>query len=177
MSVRFGQEYASNDWVGSEKWELGYDEAGNQILKVINFWDAELNDWVYSLVMLRGIKEEYEYNLNGNQTLWVLYEWDSESNDWALSFKEFYYYSTSTGIEQITVNDLTIFPNPTSGTINITGLTHPAEVKIYSIQGQLLKSDFQVESIIDVSDLVEGIYILNLTTYKDRLVKKILVKK
>ena len=84
------------------------------------------------------------------------------------------------GIENpgFTVHDvITIFPNPTSGIISITGLTEPAELKIYSIQGQLIKSEHQIESIVDLSDLTEGIYFLNLIKGKDRIVRKIVVNK
>jgi hypothetical protein len=72
---------------------------------------------------------------------------------------------------------LAIFPNPTSGIVNITGLTQPAEVKIYSLQGQLLKSLRQVQSGINVSDLSSGVYIIHLTSGGDITVRKLVVKK
>ena len=75
------------------------------------------------------------------------------------------------------VDEICAFPNPTSDIITITGLTEPVQVKIYSIQGQLVKSANQVQNTIDVSDLVEGIYILNLTSNKGRIVRKIVVEK
>ena len=77
--------------------------------------------------------------------------------------------SSSTGIKQILDDDIILFPNPTSDIINITGLTQPSEVKLYSVQGRLVKSINQVESSIDISDLPTGIHILNLTSGKDVL--------
>jgi hypothetical protein len=55
-----------------------------------------------------------------------------------------------------------IFPNPASETINIKGLPGPSDIRIYNLQGQLLKSFQQVENKIDLSGLNPGIYILQL---------------
>jgi len=69
--------------------------------------------------------------------------------------------------------DISIFPNPTSGTINITGLTQPATIKIYNLQGQLVKSFYQVQKYIDLTDLDKGVYILNLEFEDQRVVRKV----
>ncbi len=68
---------------------------------------------------------------------------------------------------------ISIFPNPTLGVINITGLTAPAKIKIYNLQGQLLKSFQQDQNTIDISDLQPGVYFLNLTTEDKTLVRKV----
>ena len=72
--------------------------------------------------------------------------------------------------------DISIFPNPSSDIINITGLTQPADVELYSIQGKLQKAVNQVESTIDISDLPAGIYILNLTS-GDKVLRERIVKR
>jgi len=71
------------------------------------------------------------------------------------------------------VQELDIFPNPTSGIINISGLSEPAELKVYSIQGQLLKSAAQVQNTVDISDLPAGVYFLNISTGDKTFLKKI----
>jgi len=82
----------------------------------------------------------------------------------------------STGIKQLSNGHLVLFPNPSSGLINISGITQAAEVKIYSIQGKLLKSLHQVETRIDISDLPTGVYFLNLKS-GDTVLRKSIVKK
>ncbi len=69
-----------------------------------------------------------------------------------------------------------IFPNPTSNLINITGLIQPADVKLYSIQGQIAKSFQQVQTSIDVSDLPTGLYIVSLKTADNEIIRKRIVK-
>jgi len=69
-----------------------------------------------------------------------------------------------------------IYPNPTSGTIYITGLTRPVDARIFSIQGKLLKSDNLIDRRIDISDLPSGAYLGNIIS-GDKIVKKTIVKR
>ncbi len=85
-------------------------------------------------------------------------------------------YGFISGIEDLEIpktDNVNIFPNPTSGIINIIGLAEPAEVRVYSIQGQLMKKFSQIENTIDVSDLKSGIYILQLSSKGGNLVRRI----
>ncbi|MBT3750498.1 MAG: T9SS type A sorting domain-containing protein [Bacteroidetes bacterium] len=126
---------------------------------------------------VRDSKIENRYDDVGDRTLFVRYDWDSELNAWLIVSKSFYYYSSSiTGIMASSNISFNLFPNPTSGIINITGLTETAEVRIYSVQGQLLKSDNHIENIFDISDLPAGVYFLNLTSGKT-VIKKTIVKR
>jgi len=83
----------------------------------------------------------------------------------------------STGIKQLSDGDLVLYPNPTSGIINITGLNHPAEVKINSIQGHLMKTSMFVGDQVDVSDLPSGVYILNLKSTGKTIAKKLVIQR
>ena len=86
------------------------------------------------------------------------------------------FYTGTSGIESIDNQIVGIFPNPTSGIIKISGLTQPAEVKIYSVQGQLLKSEYQKTNKIDISALPVGVYFLNITT-RDQVINKTIIMK
>jgi hypothetical protein len=105
------------------------------------------------------------------------YTWVDGLGSWNLVDRSHYYYQSSSS-EVITVADGTqrIFPNPTSGILNIDGLTGPARVKVYSLQGQLLKAIEQVKNTIDISDLPAGVYILNLATGNKIPLRKRVVK-
>lgn len=72
-------------------------------------------------------------------------------------------------------HDFSIFPNPVSNELNISAsdLTQPAtvEVKIYSSQGQLVKTHNMTNSI-DVSELTQGIYIVEIASRSQSIRKK-----
>lgn len=70
-----------------------------------------------------------------------------------------------------------VFPNPANNIINITGLSSPSKIKIYNIQGQLLKSFQHVNNTIDISDLQPGVYFLKLQMRNKTLVRKVVVKR
>ena len=94
-----------------------------------------------------------------------------------LLYQNSFVVSTNPQVFNSLDENITITPNPTSGIINIIGFTQSAEAKIYSIQGQLMKTLTQVEDIIDVSDLPNGIFILNLVSGKETVVRKIVIEK
>ena len=66
---------------------------------------------------------------------------------------------SSTSITNSTINKLNIYPNPTSGVLNIEGLY--SLVEIFDIFGKLVLSSEYTNSI-DVSSLANGIYNLNI---------------
>jgi gluconolactonase len=83
------------------------------------------------------------------------------------------------GIKDIPMNnepDITIFPNPTSGIINISGLKEPAEIKLFTLDGKMVKDINMVESKIDLSDLFPGIYLIQLKSAKAFKISKIIIK-
>jgi len=57
--------------------------------------------------------------------------------------------------------DLKIFPNPTSGLINLSKTYD--QVEVYSLSGRLLKAKAQSNSI-DISNIQQGIYLMRLTS-------------
>jgi len=85
--------------------------------------------------------------------------------------------SDPSGIIDNNIPDITLYPNPTDGFINITGILQPAEIIIYSVQGKLLKIINQVENTIDISNLPSGIYFLNISSGNNIFVKKTVIKK
>jgi len=83
----------------------------------------------------------------------------------------------STGTKQFQDGEFALFPNPSTGIINIKGLNHPAEVRIMSIQGQDLKTVSNVEGRIDLSDLKPGLYVLKLKSGNKEIIRKIVIER
>ena len=120
--------------------------------------------------------ETYKYDIYDNLTEKIHYAWDSENNIWQKELKYVYYWSQlSTQIEENNFkSDIIIYPNPSFDKINIAGLTKSSEIKIYNINGQLIKSFQQVNNAIDISELNAGVYIINLTSNDKTFVRKLI---
>ncbi|MBN2669039.1 MAG: PKD domain-containing protein [Bacteroidales bacterium] len=85
--------------------------------------------------------------------------------------------SVSQNIETLTAREVFVFPNPTSGVINIKGITNQYEYSIISVDGRVLtnkKVNDSSQASIDVSNLTHGVYqlVINLDdrTYNFRVI-------
>ena len=73
-------------------------------------------------------------------------------------------------------DNITVFPNPSSGFIQIEAGNHKIiAVKIYNFRGQLLQTSPNLER--NISDLESGIYIMALETESGMISKKIVLQK
>ena len=67
-----------------------------------------------------------------------------------------------------------VYPNPTSGIINIkTNFNEVLNINLYSTQGQLIKSEILNGKSVNYSGLDNGIYILSITSENQTFTKKI----
>jgi hypothetical protein len=70
------------------------------------------------------------------------------------------------------LNNLSIFPNPATTTLNITGLTTNASAAVYDISGKQLLSQPLTTQAINISSLAPGLYFISITTAEGSVVKK-----
>ncbi len=163
----------SPPWIGNYDPHIKYEitiNSNNQRVKEVMYWLINSEWTLYN-------KKENLFNTFGNISLSTFHNWDQKGNNWILTRRSYYYYNNqSTAVSDFVIGQIRVFPNPTSGIINLSGLSQLAEVKIYSIQGKLLKSEHQVENTFDISDLPAGVYFLNLTS-GDTILKKRIVKR
>ena len=71
-----------------------------------------------------------------------------------------------TGINEASINNSTIFPNPTNGMLNIQSKTNITAIKITDISGKLIQNftcNNQNKLLINLSDYDSGIYFIELT--------------
>jgi len=74
---------------------------------------------------------------------------------------------------------VTVYPNPTDNALNINGLHTLAEIRAIDVtdyNGRLVKSLDQIITIIDVSNLADGIYFLNIHHEDGVEVKKFIIE-
>ena len=76
-----------------------------------------------------------------------------------------------TSIESAFANDINIFPNPTTGIVNIEaeGLN---KVVVYDVTGRMMMSVVN-ESTIDISNLEAGVYFFSVETANGSAMKKL----
>ena len=76
-------------------------------------------------------------------------------------------WQEATGIDEITAAQVKIYPNPTTGIINIG---QQANIKVYSLQGALLQETFGTQ--VNLSSYPQGIYQLQVNDETVKVVKK-----
>lgn len=91
------------------------------------------------------------------------------------------YASTNSIGEDLTVNDMHVYPNPSDGRIYISGIRDFDKIEVFNLFGESLF----IENImmtnsdaikVDLSHLVNGIYFLRMTDGSEQFVTKIIVK-
>ena len=85
------------------------------------------------------------------------------------------------GIGEITNRDLLITPNPSDGKFRITASGFPVtgEMKIFSVIGTIIRERETVSegSVIDLTGLPEGVYILQLNSNGKLFYQRLILKK
>ncbi len=75
--------------------------------------------------------------------------------------------------EQLLSNgEVLVYPNPARNIINIESNNEIKEVVVYNLLGQKIKQYHSAVNTIDISDIANGIYVINITTDKGVTTKK-----
>ncbi|WP_299609290.1 T9SS type A sorting domain-containing protein [uncultured Aquimarina sp.] len=72
--------------------------------------------------------------------------------------------------------DFSVYPIPANGVLNIAGNLGYKKVKIYDTLGSLVFSKDSEENVLDISQLTNGIYFINITVNNKKGIKKIVVQ-
>ncbi len=88
--------------------------------------------------------------------------------------------NSTTSIDEMTVNDVNIYPNPTSGMVIIeSGVSSTYQLNIYNAVGQII---FKAQNLvdrkkqIDLSGYTKGIYIIQVQTEKETITKRLILR-
>uniref|UniRef100_UPI004048ED3F T9SS type A sorting domain-containing protein n=1 Tax=Gelidibacter sp. TaxID=2018083 RepID=UPI004048ED3F len=79
------------------------------------------------------------------------------------------------GVQEITNNNIKLYPNPTSDYINISSQTPIIEIDMYDVLGKHVLSTSQTTQI-DVSQLTSGLYFVKIQSDKGEIIKKIIIE-
>lgn len=80
------------------------------------------------------------------------------------------------GIENETLDNINVYPNPTRSTLEISSDIPIKEYSIYSMDGKLIRNEMLTNSSIDVQVLKSGIYLLHLKNKQNDVIFKKFVK-
>ncbi len=82
-----------------------------------------------------------------------------------------------TSVKTNASDKLTLYPNPTTSTLNINSESPVLELTIYSLTGKIVKWVVQNEiNTVDVHDLSSGLYLIKLTTHEGIISKKLQIR-
>lgn len=96
----------------------------------------------------------------------------SETNMFKLYIDNFR-IEDNTGIEDNNRANFTLYPNPTTGMVNLSETA--SRVEIYDFSGRMVKAEENVNSI-DLSSQANGVYIFHITTNDNVITKKVVKK-
>jgi hypothetical protein len=87
------------------------------------------------------------------------------------------YHGDTASTSNYTIENISMYPNPTNGNTLNFNLTKDATVKIYNVLGKLVKtSEIQAtNNMLDISSLVKGMYILKINSNNQFTTKKLLI--
>ena len=81
-----------------------------------------------------------------------------------------YFTTDIDGVAEISNSEINIYPNPTSDFIFIENI-EPQQITIYSLDGRLVKT-VENANVVDVRDLKEGVYLINIDGRIMKMVKR-----
>ena len=170
--------------IGNKLWVFRTDSNGNLL------WERAIGTQTESHEYLEDVikHSDREYTILGqadssggempcgdydctNDTAYLM---NSYSNYWVLHVTDTVDYTTLQVPEWPRPLDeaILVYPNPTNGTVTIGGLG-VAEVKVYNVLGQLVKT-VQGTNEINISNLKQGVYFVSIITEnKERFIRKI----
>ena len=168
--IYFDHRNDSPEWSYVAKYEYSYDDHNN--CTAYHLFAFNYGEWRFDY----GYDMTYDATVSigqiaGLNRIWDAAEMDVPVYSKLLQFKiwededEYFlldcYYSDHNGLDDPTESHLTVWPNPAIETVHIEG-SEVAEVQVYNALGQLVKT-VQGTNEVDLSGLVEGVYMMRVT--------------
>jgi len=155
----------NNEWMLSIRYIAEFDHLGNIFKKIFEAYVAEDEYEIFS-----GMFVDFIYNEDNSISSYVInyYYSDWKGFEPALEYEYFYYSEDTNLTPDITVDKITIYPNPASSVIYISSenLNEQYKLTIFNLSGQIVYnseiSQYGNPEAIDVNFLKSGCYIIQL---------------
>ena len=179
------QKWQNGTWVNNEQNINRYDENNNMVSQLAQIWQN--NTWI------DNIKWLWVYDENNNCI--SSESWKFAINTWKpIDYGVFFYYNNGQSffnftmphkgivsykrvskpdvIENFVLSTISIYPNPTTGLLNITSEEQDIRmISIFDLSG--VRLFYTQGTTFDISHLPAGVYIVQIITEKGIVTKKI----
>ncbi len=165
-----GEDFDGDDWILGYRFTMVYDDQENLLEEKSESFDQTEVFIDYANLFT------YTYDPNGNILERVQQFYDINTNEYQFNNRSvFGPYLDVTGIESTSNESLVLFPNPTDAFLNLPSSARINEVRIFDVQGRIVKQEVSNVNQINVSDLDAGLYILQ-ANMNNRLVSARFIK-
>lgn len=165
-----GEDFDGDDWILGYRFTMTYDDQGNLLES-----KSESIDQADAFIEYAN-RFTYTYDPNGNILEQIQQFYDFNTNEYQFSNRSvFGVYLDVTGIESNANQVLSVFPNPTNGLLNITGIENASQFRVLDMQGRIVKEESGNTNQINVAELESGLYFLQ-ANINNQLVTKRFVK-
>ena len=145
----------SQTWVSGEG---TYEEGTTVTVRASNEYPIYFSNWSSAAGVL-STDAEYQFVITGDTELTALFAWH-------------------TGIGDVEIGHVTLYPNPSSHKVALTGIEADVKVEIFDIDGrQAIQLDkVSAHQQIDISMLASGTYFVKIVCGKAATVRKLIVQ-
>jgi hypothetical protein len=174
--------------------EYTYDAAGRILTE--SYWNDNYTDnteYAYDAAGRKlSVTESNAYTMDGFITVYKTeYEYDGDrlarrkryddyNDDSVLTLRDVteFYYSGGTGNEQTTLTEVSVYPNPVTDVLTVSGVQAGATLTVTSLSGSTVvrKTLADTETTLSVSSLPSGIYFVTVRSGKETTTFKIIKK-
>ncbi len=158
-------------WENDSRYLYLYDLDGDLTAFQYQYYEDDEEVWMYLFQYL------YTYDENKNRKYTDSQFWNHELNDWETANHIEYFWSFFINITEISKEEISIYPNPTNGIINITldvDINRDVYISILDATGRLIrtiKTDSQVYTM-DITGESAGIYFIKIGNAVEKIILK-----
>lgn len=91
----------------------------------------------------------------------------------ALGLAQVFDVAAVTSVHQLGQQTITVYPNPTTGLVQIEG-GQPEQVRVMDLQGRVLRTLPAFTTSVDLSDFPAGLYLLDMAIGSERITQKLI---
>ena len=192
--VSWNWDTNNNEWYPDERTDTDFDSYDN--ISTENYYDWNNSHWnpvwfsnfdydntySYNDLLLPNFMLEFkEYFNHLLESVDDQYDWDEINGEWESQSYTYLYYSP-VSINDITLeeqNQVQVFPNPTTGYIQIKlpEKIQEADIQLFDMQGRtVLKTKLSQAFNLNINNLKPGVYIIKIKSgnkiYSSQIIKK-----
>ncbi len=164
------QDWDGTAWNNSVLNTYTYDGDNNEIIALSQKWVGAvwINYWIYN----------FGYDGNHFEESFSYKHWNSDATTIISGDSTYYYFHTNVGINDFATQskDILVYPNPATNNITIVtdAVSKDETISIYNLQGQMILHQplQQTLTVVNVTNLEQGIYFIKLSDKERATVKK-----